>query len=123
MLHLTNIYWNNFKQDGQLFENLTGDLLKFKYPGRSFVKTQTTHDDNRDWEISIPLLDGLTADIWYECKYYKEKLSVKDISMTLIMAYIENVREIVIFSYSPVNREFIKKISRFTERSKIPVYL
>lgn len=123
MLHLTNIYWNNFKQDGQLFENLTGDLLKFKYPGRSFVKTQTTHDDNRDWEISIPLLDGLTADIWYECKYYKEKLSVKDISMTLIMAYIENVREIVIFSYSPVNREFIKKISRFTERSKIPVYI
>lgn len=121
MIHLTNDCWKKFRKDGLLFEELVGNLLALEYPGKKFKKTQTTHDGSRDWETSLPLLNGLNADIWFECKYRKERLSAEEVAMTLIMAYVEDAKQIIFFSYSPVNREFTKKISRFSERSKISV--
>lgn len=123
VLQLTDECWKEFKQDGLLFEELIGDLLALEYPGKTFRRTQTTHDGSRDWELSMPLLHGLNADIWFECKYRKDNLAADEVAMTLVMAYIEDARQIVFFSYSPVNREFTKKISRFSERSKIPVFI
>lgn len=123
MLQLTEDCWKNFKKDGKLFEELVGDLLALEYPGKTFRQTQPTHDGSRDWELKIPLLYGLNADIWFECKDHKEPLSANEVAMTLVMAYIEEAKQIVFFSYSPVNREFTKKISRFSDRSKIPVYI
>lgn len=121
MIYLINDCWKKFKKDGLLFEKLVGDLLTLEYPGKKFKKTQTTHDGNRDWETSMPLLHGLNVDIWFECKYRKERLSAEEVAMTLIMAYVEDAKQIIFFSYSPVNREFTKKISRFSERSRISV--
>lgn len=123
MIQLTKDYWKNFKQDGQLFEKLVGELLHLEYPGKTFKKTKATHDGNRDWELNIPLLNDTSADIWFECKYHKNTLAAEEVAMTLVMAYVEDARQIVFFSYSPVNREFTKKISRFSERSKIPVFI
>ena len=123
MLHLTEEYWGKFKQDGQLFEKLVGELLSLEYPGKVFRQTKATHDGNRDWELEIPLLHDQSVDIWFECKYHKDTLAAEDVSMTLVMAYVEDAKQIVFFSYSPVNREFAKKMSRFSEHSKIPIFV
>ena len=121
MLQLTKEYWHNFKRDGLLFEELVGELLQLEYPGLSFIRTKTTYDGSRDWEINVPVLNDLDVQIWFECKYYQENLPAQAIAMTLVMAYAENAKQIVFFSYSPVNREFPKKIGRFSERAGIPV--
>ena len=123
MIQLTEKYWNKFQPDGILFETLVGDLLTLEYPGYTFKRTKTTHDGNRDWELEIPLLDHTYANIWFECKFRKQNLAADKVAMTLVMAYIEAAKQIVFFSYSPFNRGFIQKISRFSDRSKIPVCL
>lgn len=123
MLQLKKEYWTKFKQDGQLFEQLVGELLSLEYPGKTFHKTQATHDGSRDWELQLPLINGQNIDIWFECKYHQESLAAEDVSMTLVMAYVEDAKQIIFFSYSPVNREFAKKMSRFSERSRIPVFI
>lgn len=116
-------YWKNFKKDGLLFEELVEELLHLHYPGKTFKRTKKTHDGSRDFQLAIPAINNQSMDIWFECKFHKEELPIHDVSMTLIMAYIEDVKQIVFFSYSPVNREFCKYITRFQERSQIPVIL
>ena len=103
-----------------LFEQLVGDLLKLEYPGLKFIRTKASYDGSRDWETEVPVFGDLKAEIWFECKYYKEKLPAHAIAMTLVMAYAENARQIVFFSYSPINREFPKKVAAFAERARIP---
>ena len=121
MIQLTKNCWCNFKQDGLLFEELVGDLLRLEYPNLTFVRTKTTYDGSRDWEAKVPMLGDLNAEIWFECKYYRENLPAQAVAMTLVMAYAENAEQIVFFSYSRVNREFPKKVMRFSERSGIPI--
>ena len=121
MIQLTAEYWSEFQPDGILFEDLVGALLALEYPGKTFKHTQASHDGNRDWELEIPLLDGASSNIWFECKFHGKPLAPEKVAMTLVMAYIEAAQQIIFFSYSPVNSGFVKKISRFSERSKIPV--
>lgn len=123
MIHLTQPYWNAFQSDGILFEELVGELLSLEYPGHTFHQTKTTHDGSRDWELNIPLLNHTSADIWFECKFHKKSLAADKVAMTLVMAYAEDAKQIVFFSYSPFNRGFEQKVAQFSDRSKIPVFL
>lgn len=123
MTQLTQPYWGAFQTDGKLFEQLVGDLLALEYPGHTFRQTKTTHDGSRDWELKIPLLNNISADIWFECKFHKKSLAADKVALTLVMAYAEDAKQIVFFSYSPFNRGFEQKIAQFSERSKIPVFL
>lgn len=121
MIQLTAEYWSEFKPDGLLFEDLVGELLALEYPGKTFKQTKASHDGSRDWELEIPLLDGDSSNIWFECKFHGKPLAPEKVAMTLVMAYIEAAQQIIFFSFSPVNSGFVKKISKFSERSKIPV--
>lgn len=123
MTQLTKPYWNMFQTDGKLFEQLVGDLLSLEYPGHTFRQTKTTHDGSRDWELKIPLLNNTSADIWFECKFHRKSLAADKVAMTLVMAYTEDAKQVVFFSYSSFNRGFEQKIAQFSERSKIPVFL
>lgn len=123
MIQLTQSYWNAFQSDGLLFEELVGNLLALEYPGHTFHQTKTTHDGSRDWELKLSLPNNTSADIWFECKFHKKRLAANKVAMTLVMAYAEDAKQIVFFSYSPFNCGFEQKIAQFSERSKIPVFL
>lgn len=119
MKFLTEQYWSEFKPDGRLFERLVAKLLELQYQGKTFHITKASHDGARDFESTIPLIENVNIDIWAECKYRKKTLPIHQVAMTLVMAYLEKVKLILFFSYSPVNREFISYISRFIEKSGI----
>lgn len=125
MINLIPIYWSEFKTDGLLFEQLIEELLNAMYPGQKFYKTKQTHDGNRDFEYYVPLLEGAQSKIWMECKYHTaDALPIHDISMTLLMAYIEGVSQILIFSYSKVTNTFFNYIAEYKAKSgkEVTVY-
>lgn len=115
--------WANFKTDGRLFEELIQDLLSLEYPGHEFQRTPHSHDGARDIISNVPLLNGAQARIWVECKYRSERLPAHAISMTMVMALLDNAQQIIFFSYSPVNRAFIQYVSRFQSRTGIDVQI
>lgn len=118
MINLTHQYWSEFRSDGLLFENLIEELLNAIYPGQKFYKTKKTHDGNRDFEYFVPLLEDVQSKIWMECKYRTAgTLPIHDVSMTLLMAYIEGVSQILIFSYSKVTNTFFDYIAEYKARS------
>lgn len=125
MEHLTEEYWDKFKKtdkrDGKLFEKFIKELLSFEYPDYSFVPTKQTRDGAKDITSKSNLLFGKEISLWMECKNYSDKLSFNDISSTLLMAYLDDVKQLIIFSYSPVNSEFMKYIARYKDRTKIDV--
>ncbi len=67
------------------------------------------------------LLFGENISLWMECKYHKEKISVHDISTTLLMAYLEDAKQLVVFSYSKINKTFLEYMEKYKERTKIDV--
>lgn len=118
MINLTPQYWKEFKADGLLFEDLIEELLNAVYPGQKFYKTKQTHDGNRDFEYFVPLLEGSQSKIWLECKYHtSHALPIHDVSMTLLMAYIKGISQILIFSYSKVNNTFFNYIAEYKAKS------
>jgi len=115
-------YWSRFTKktpdgatirDGLLFEDLVEELLKVMYPSNDWHRTGKSHDDNRDFYL-------ITEDerIWAECKNYEERISLKVIAPTLIMAQVYEVDEILFFSYSSLNSGVRKKLAAFVERCK-----
>lgn len=125
MINLLPEYWSEFKADGLLFENLIEELLNAMYPGQKFYKTKQTHDGNRDFECYVPFLEDAQTKIWMECKYHTtDALPIHDISMTLLMAYIEGVSQILIFSYSKVTNTFFNYIAEYKAKSgkEVTVY-
>ena len=125
MEHLTEKYWCKFKDteknDGKLFEKFIKELLAIEYPNYNFMHTKQTRDGAKDITSSSKLLFGKEISLWMECKNYNDKLSFNDISSTLLMAYLEDAKQLIFFSYSKVNREFYKYIARYTDRTKIDV--
>lgn len=118
---LTAEKWGKFGSDGILFEELTKDLLELEYPGKTFHLTKHSHDGGKDGVCQIPLLEQTNAEIWMECKYHKDALPIHEVAMTLVMAMLDNARQIIFFSYSGVNREFNKYIARYKEQMRIDV--
>lgn len=119
MINLTPNYWKKFKSDGLLFEELIEEILQSMYPGKKFYKTQRTHDKNRDYEYLAPLLEGSESKVWMECKYHTTStLPFHDVSMTFLMAYIEGVSQILIFSYSKVTNTFFEYVADYKNKTK-----
>lgn len=121
MIRLTKSAWGNFKTDGRLFEELIQEILPLEFPGHVFQRTPHTHDGARDFACNTALLNGAQARTWIECKYHRERLPAHAISMTMVMALLDNARQIIFFSYSPVNRAFTQYVGRFHNKTGIDV--
>jgi tetratricopeptide (TPR) repeat protein len=109
---LTREHWKSFEKpdgrfDGLAFERLVSFLLPLLYPGK-WIRTQYSWDGKRDFyqQAGSELR-------WAECKAYKEPISINVVSPTLIMALIEEAHVILLFSYSPVNRNAQWYLSQF----------
>lgn len=121
MRYLKEEYWNNFKRDGRLFEDLVGELLKLEYPDTNFSHIGGPYDGGKDFLTQLSMLADAKEDVWVECKYHTSTLSFRDISMTLLMAYIENARQILVFSYAPLTSTFQVQCNRYTARTGVKV--
>ena len=133
MKYLTEYYWEDFKkvvktkngenkiiQDGKKFESLIEMLLKLLYGNENvnWEKTKDTHDGNKDFL-------GKRSDgtyIWAECKNYKEKISLKVIAPTLVMAEINDIHDILIFSYSALNQNTKNKLLYYADKRNKKLY-
>ena len=93
MTRLAKSTWKNFKTDGRLFEELIQEILPLEFPGHVFQRTPHTHDGARDFECGISLLNGAQARTWIECKYRRERLPAHAVSMTMVMALLDNARD------------------------------
>lgn len=117
MRYLTAKYWKKFidkdtgKKDGVKFEQLIGRILHLEY-NIVWNKTQSTWDGSKDFYFYTD-----DKKIWAECKNYKKNISLNVLAPTLIMAYIDDIEEILIFSYSPLKAPVYKKIFRFADYS------
>lgn len=119
--------WEKFERNGRLFENLTYYLIQREYPEYEFSYTSNSHDHGRDFTAEIPTstpamqpfrlkatnaANGNMEKWWAESKSkgvttkQDKTLSLNDFSTTMYMAYFERVNRVIVFSYSPFNREF-----------------
>ena len=120
-------YWANFKKknnegkesfDGGLFEELVRDVLAVHFDG-DWEQTSITWDGGKDFvDRSIP---GEQA--WAECKMYKRALSIKVVSNTLVMAidHHQKIKQLMFFSYSPLNENAKRHLGRFSESTNIDI--
>lgn len=133
MHYLTEEYWGNFIKeiktkdgkrkvvhDGIEFEKLIGELLKLLYQNQCvhWEKTKMTHDGSKDFL-------GKKSDgsyIWAECKNYRDKVSLKVIAPTLVMAEINDIQEILVFSYSAINYNTKKKLLYYANKREKKIY-
>ena len=113
MKYLTTSYWGNFKKDGKLFEQLSKTLIEYEYNVKDFVVIGGPGDGGKDIYKEIELLDNVTTEIWAQCKYHSKSLSFNDISFTLLMAYLKNTNQILIFSYSKVTKTFTDNLNEY----------
>ena len=113
MNYLTTTYWKNFKKDGKLFEQLSKTLIEYEYKVKDFVVIGGPGDGGKDIYKEIELLDNVTTEIWAQCKYHSKSLSFDDISFTLLMAYLKNTNQILIFSYSKVTKTFTDNLNEY----------
>ncbi len=112
-------YWSQIlskdsREQGAKFENLVEDLLKVKYDSLAWQATQATHDGKRDFFSSKPKFDDLeeggSFDYWAECKCYTSNLSIDDIGSTILYAFLREPHVLLIFSYSPLNKNALSTI-------------
>ena len=113
MNYLTTTYWKNFKKDGKLFEQLSKTLIEYEYNVKDFVVIGGPGDGGKDIYKEIELLNNVTTEIWAQCKYHSKSLSFDDISFTLLMAYLKNTNQILIFSYSKVTKTFTDNLNEY----------
>jgi len=109
----SNILDNSKQTQGKKFENLIEDLLKIKYKNLSWIPTGVTHDGKKDFWCSKPLIEEdnlVNTQIWAECKCYNDNLSIDIISGTILFAILKEPSVLLIFSYSPLNKNAQKSI-------------
>ena len=110
-------YWNSFLKkdakcyDGIAFEDLIEELLTLMY-GKKWSRTPETHDGNRDFYL---YMDDET--FWAECKNYKDTLSLKTLSPTLVMAQVCDANTILFFSRSEINHFAKEKITTYGHKT------
>lgn len=98
-------------RDGIQFEEFVKKILKCEYPEHlnfSVENTLPTHDGGKDFVIVSEDLE-----IWAECKNYENRLSLKNIANTLVFAHVGNINQILIFSYSKLNKNALDTICSF----------
>jgi tetratricopeptide (TPR) repeat protein len=104
--------------DGILFEELVGMLLNEQFSGH-WQQTQPSWDGGKDFEKEHD--DGVGYS-WAECKIYGKTISIRTISNTLVMAVNEeNVKEILIFSYSKLNDNALSHLGDFSAATEIKI--
>ena len=117
MEYLTFDFWGKFikgsKFDGREFEKLVKELLPI-LGVRNLKETKISWDRSRDFQ-------DRKKKVWAECKMYKEKVSIKIISPTLVMAVIDKPNTIYFFSYSPLNDNTIKHLSQFQNTTGVEI--
>lgn len=132
MKYLTENYWNDFSKeveyddeiyivkDGEKFETLIGELLSLMYQREEITwkKTKTTHDGNKDF---VGHKDGAPF-IWAECKNYKTNISLKVIAPTLVMAELDEIQKILIFSYSAINAQTKEKLLHYADKREKNIF-
>lgn len=123
MRHLLPEYWGNFKKDGKLFEELSKVLIEYEYNQRDFYIVGGPGDGGKDVCKNIPLLGDYHTQIWAQCKFYHHTLSFDDVSFTLLMAYLKNTNQVLIFSYSKVSDTFLENLNEYIARTAKDVIL
>lgn len=103
--------------DGEKFEELVRELLRCHFDG-IWLGTPRSWDGGKDFvDRSI---EG--KERWAECKMYRQALSLKAISNTLVMAMSDQeVQQLLIFSYSPLNRQTKNHLAAFSDATSIEV--
>lgn len=117
MEYLTKNYWKNFKKDGKLFEKLSKTLIEYEFNAKDFVIVGGPGDNGSDITKKVELLDGVKTEIWAQCKFHNNSLSFNDISFTLLMAYIKNTNQILVFSYSKVTKDFLEHLDEYRSKT------
>lgn len=119
MKYLLPNYWNNFlkNNDGQLFEQLCLNLLKFMYPNEEWHQTSSSWDGKKDFYADINVGGISQIKCWAECKCHTDNLSIDVISSTLVVGTLENAGIIIFFSYSPLNRNAVEYLAFFKEKT------
>lgn len=99
---------------GIQFEDLIEMILCRLFPEKrlKFSPTKKSHDGSKDFWA----LDG-NHDLWWaECKNSAPNLSLKIISPTLFMAELYDIDYLMIFSYSRLNSNLLRKIGIYSNR-------
>ncbi|MCH5147096.1 MAG: hypothetical protein J1F61_03695, partial [Clostridiales bacterium] len=86
------------KPIGLSFELLVEGILKGLFPTTDFVRTKYVHDGGKDFYAVLNDED----DIWVEAKNYNNHLELSKFANTFIMADINKINRIIIFSVSPL---------------------
>jgi len=130
---ITNIHSNGKKKDnssklehrqtnkGILFEDLVEKLLGAMFPMQPWRRTKESHDGKRDFVY--PKNEFLPDQKWAECKNYTSHISLNVIAPTLIMGAIENILEILFFSYSALNDNAVEAILRYAESTGKTIHI
>ncbi len=123
MRYLYPEYWKNFKRDGKLFEQLSKVLIEYEYHQKNFYIVGGPNDGGKDVIKEISLLGNYRTQIWAQCKFYHNTLSFDDVSFTLLMAYLKNTNQVLIFSYSKVSDSFLDNLNEYIARTAKDVIL
>lgn len=99
---------------GIQFEDLVENILCKLFPEKrlDFKGTKQSHDGSKDFWA----LDSNNDVWWAECKNYVSNLSLKIISPTLFMAELYDIGYLMIFSYSKLNQNLLRKIGIYSNR-------
>lgn len=131
MKYLSEEYWKYFFKttidpvnpqeekiihDGLAFEELVHDILELLFEDEEIYwkGTLTTHDGSKDFIGTKK--DG--SQIWAECKNHGKGISLSTVAPTLVMAEISSVKEILIFSYSSINKDTKEKLLLYAEKRR-----
>ena len=118
MKYLSTYFEKKFRKDdgkfnGTKFESLIKELLPI-LGVKNLNETKISWDRSRDFE-------DRQRKVWAECKMYRENISIKIISPTLVMAIIDKPNTIYFFSYSPLNNNAIKHLSQFQSNAGVEI--
>lgn len=106
------------RYDGILFESLVRDLLTRFFAG-VWEQTSRSWDGGRDF-VDRSISGG---EQWAECKMYRRNVGIRVLSPTLIMAIMERVHSLFIFSFSEVNAPAKRHLARLGIDQKMAVRL
>ena len=106
---------------GKTFENIVGDLLKNMFPNINFKQTRYVHDGGKDF---YTITDCDCDRIWVEAKNYTNHLELSKFANTFIMADINEVNRLIIFSVSPLTENARINVARYAayNKKRISVY-
>lgn len=113
MKYLTEKKWDKFNisvngktiKSGAVFEDLTKALLDAIYGKNKWEATQASWDGSKDF-----FYKENKSFKWAECKNYKKDIQFKVLSPTIVMAQLSDINELLIFSYSRINKNAKCKI-------------